>query len=220
MGVRTAAVWQAVFLPFGVMLALMGVGLAVPGYDSVAQHLSELGLLGGWPARMEQVAGIVSGGSILVFSLALLADGRRFACTALTSVLFGLSMVGNGVFPMGSPLHGLYGIGFFVVLVPLFFLLELGPVASARIRWASRLAALLTLTYLWSMLAGLDPLRFHGLTRAWRSSRCLAGTRWRRWSGCARRRDEPAHPAAATTVAGLSASAGCVRSRTGARLSR
>lgn len=162
---RSAALWQAVVVPFGVMLLLMGVGLAVPGYDSVAQHLSELGLLPGLPARMEQLAGLLSGGSILLFSAALLADGRRFACTALTSSLFGLSMVCNGLFPMGSPLHGLYGIGFFVVLVPLFFLLELGPVASARIRWASRLASLLTLAYLWSMLAGLDPLPYHGLTQ-------------------------------------------------------
>lgn len=156
---------QAVVVPLGIMLVLIGFGLTVPGYSSVSQHLSELGLLGGLPARMEQAAGVISGGSILLFSAALLVEGRRFALTTLTSSLFGLSMVFNGIFPMGSPLHGLYGIGFFVVLTPLFFLLDLGPKASVRIGWTSRAASLLTLAYLWSMVAGLDPLPYHGLTQ-------------------------------------------------------
>lgn len=64
----------------------------VPGYHSLSQHLSEMGLMPGLPARAVRLAPMLSGMAIIVFSLALLGSGRRFALTALTSTLFGVAM--------------------------------------------------------------------------------------------------------------------------------
>ena len=116
---RNLAIQQAVYIPLGAMLALIAFAFTVPGYHPVSQHLSEMGLMPGLPAKAVQVGPVVSGSAIILFSLALLAQGRRFALTVLTSTLFGVSMVSNGVFTIGSPMHGLYGVGIFSILTPL-----------------------------------------------------------------------------------------------------
>lgn len=163
--VRNLAIQQAVYVPLGAMLALIAFAFTVPGYHPLSQHLSELGLMPGLPAKAVQVGAVVSGSAIIVFSLALLAQSRRFALTVLTSTLFGVSMVSNGVFTTGSPLHGLYGIGIFSILTPLLFLAELGPAASTRMAWIARAISLLGMAYLWLMLSGFDPEPYRGLTQ-------------------------------------------------------
>lgn len=163
--VRGLATQQAVYVPIGAMLALIVFAFTVPGYHSVSQHLSELGLMPGLPAYAVQVAAVISGAAIIVFSLSLLTQGRRFALTALMSTLFGAGMLSNGIFTIGSPLHGLYGIGMFSVLTPLLFLVELGTQGSTRIGRVSRWASLLAMIYLWLMMVGLDPLPYRGLTQ-------------------------------------------------------
>ncbi|QKW57297.1 DUF998 domain-containing protein [Stenotrophomonas sp. NA06056] len=162
---RNLAIQQAVYLPLGAMLALIAFAFSVPGYHPLSQHLSELGLMPGLPAKAVQVGPMVSGLAIILFSLALLAHGRRFALTVLTSSLFGVSMVSNGVFTTGSPLHGLYGIGIFSILTPLPFLAELGPQASTRVAWFARASSLLGMAYLWLMMSGFDPEPYRGLTQ-------------------------------------------------------
>ncbi len=73
-------------------------------------------------------------------------------------------MISNGVFVMGSPLHGLYGLGFFMVLVPAFFATEVAP-ANSTLRSLSMFAALTIMLYLWLMISGFDPQAFRGLTQ-------------------------------------------------------
>ncbi|MEO7217347.1 MAG: hypothetical protein ABI026_04070 [Gemmatimonadaceae bacterium] len=61
----------------------------------------------------ESALGLVVGASIIVVRVPLIGHPYgRFAFTAFTSVLFGISMLFNGIFRMGTLLHGLYGIGF------------------------------------------------------------------------------------------------------------
>jgi hypothetical membrane protein len=165
--VRNLAIRQALFLPFGAMLALMLVSLTVPGYSSISQQMSELGMLGGYPAVLESVLGIIVGLSIVIFSLALVRHpSGRFAFTVLTSVLFGISMLCNGIFTMGSPLHGLYGIGFFSILTPSLFIVELDAAKRTEaIATLSKWAAVITLFYLWLTITRFDPGGFHGLTQ-------------------------------------------------------
>lgn len=163
--VRGLATQQAVYVPIGAMLALIVFGFTVPGYSSISQHLSELGLLPGLPPRAVQAASGINGAAIVIFSLSLLTEGRRFALTSLTSTIFGVAMLSNGVFTIGSPLHGLYGIGMFSVLTPLFFLVELGTHSSTRIRWVSCWTSLLGMAYVWFMVTGQDPPSYHGLTQ-------------------------------------------------------
>jgi hypothetical membrane protein len=165
--VRNIAIKQALFFPLGAMLALMLVGLTVPGYSSTSQQLSELGLLGGYPAVFESVSAIIVGVAIIIFSVALIRHpSGRFAFTVLTSSLFGISMLCNGIFRMGSPLHGLYGIGFFTILTPALFVAELHPNEQTKgISVTSKWAAVITLLYLWLTITGFDPKGFHGLTQ-------------------------------------------------------
>lgn len=164
---RNVAIKQALFFPLGTMLVLMLVGFTVPGYSSVSEHMSKLSLLEGYPATFEQIAGGLSGVSIIIFSLALVRHpSGQFSFTVLTSILFGMNMLSNGIFPMGSPLHGLFGIGFFSVLTPALFIAEMHP--SERpptFVVASKVAAVITLFYLWLMITRLDPKGFQGLTQ-------------------------------------------------------
>ncbi len=161
------AIKQALVVPLGSMLALMLVGIAVPGYSSISQQMSELGLMGSYPAAFESVAGVVVGASIIIFSASLFRQASgRFVFTVLTSFLFGVSMLCNGIFVMGSPLHGLYGIGFFTVLTPALFIAELRHAErSSAIAAVSKWAAVLTLFYMWLTITRFDPEGFHGLTQ-------------------------------------------------------
>lgn len=162
---RNPAIQQAVYVPLGAMLALIAFAFTVPDYHSLSQHLSELGLMPGLRAKAVQVGGLVSGSAIILFSLALLAHGRRFALTVLTSILFGVSLVSNGVFTTGSPLHGFYGIGIFSILTPLLFLVELGPQASTPMAWFARASSLLGMAHLWLMMSGIYPEPYRGFTQ-------------------------------------------------------
>lgn len=65
---------------------------------------------------------------------------------------------------MGSPLHGLYGLGFFMVLVPAFFATEVAQ-ADGKLQNLSMFVALAIMFYLWLMISGLDPREFRGLTQ-------------------------------------------------------
>jgi hypothetical protein len=157
---------QAFYLPLAAMLVPVVASWLVPGYSSVSQHMSELEMLGGPVAAITRVAAIVSGASIVLFAFGLLGYSRRYAFTALASVVFGLSMISNGIFVMGSPFHGLFGIGLISVLGPAFFVAESqSMVMQPHTKAWFLAAALLTLLYMWLVFTGLDPLPYHGFTQ-------------------------------------------------------
>jgi hypothetical protein len=156
--VKNLAIRQAVVLPLSAMLAPMLVGLFIPDYSVISQHMSELELLSHPVALLTRIAAIVAGGSIMVFGLGMAQ--RRHVFTALTALAFGISMVSNGVFVMGGPLHGLYGVGIFGVLVSAFFAVETG-----RARTLCMAVAIINLLYMWLLFTGLDPDAYKGLTQ-------------------------------------------------------
>ncbi|UPG89469.1 DUF998 domain-containing protein [Luteibacter aegosomaticola] len=159
----TKAILRATMvLPLLGMLIPMLVGFFVPGYSSIQQHMSELELLSPDIAMSCRVGAVIAGGSIMAFAVALLLQGgSRYAFTALTAVIFGVSMVSNGIFTMGSPLHGLYAIGLSVILCPAFFAAERGKGRDV----VSLIAAFLVLVYMWALMTGLDPAATKGLTQ-------------------------------------------------------
>ena len=164
---RTLALKQAMFFPLGAMVALMLVALTVHGYSSASQQMSELGLLAGYPAVLEAVLAIIVGVSIIVFGLGLIGHPYgRFAFTAGTSIVFGVSMLSNGIFHMGSPLHRMYAIGFAVILTPVLFVAELhASLQTQTLRTISKWVAVITLFYFWATITRLDPNGFQGLTQ-------------------------------------------------------
>lgn len=146
------------------MLVPMFLAFFLPDYSSVSQHMSELELLDHPIAIITRIAVVVSGVSIVVFALgAVLSAPQQFGFTALTALLAGAATISNGVFPMGNPLHGLYALALFMVLVPACFAAELGH--SKKIVNVSLAAAVLTMFYFWLQFSGFDPHGFRGLTQ-------------------------------------------------------
>jgi hypothetical membrane protein len=116
-------------LYFGVMLVAASTW---PGYSHVTQYVSELG---GPDAKHPAIfnVGIVVMGAVCTFSAwGIFAAARRVggrsvmsALAATCIALFGVAMVMGGLFPMPNPLHGGFGLGFAMVLAPLFLALAL-----------------------------------------------------------------------------------------------
>lgn len=149
---------QSLFLPLAALLLPMLLAPGAPQYSSLTQHVSELQLLDHPVAGLMRVAPIVCGVSILLFGVgAWLSEPSRYPYTALTSAAVAANFISAGIFVSGSPLHGLYGIGFFIPLVPACFAAEsgLGP----RVLRISLAVAVLSMAYLWLNLSGVDPVR-------------------------------------------------------------
>lgn len=157
----------AAVLPALGMLLPMVCGVFVPGYSSVGQQMSELEALGGMAKLITQVGAITSGVGIVAFAVVVFRSAAwRMPFTASMALVFGISMASNGVFLYGSPLHGLYGIGFCCVLIPGFFAAERPRVGDARHHdVVSLTAAVLILVYMWMMIVHFDPAALRGLTQ-------------------------------------------------------
>jgi Protein of unknown function (DUF998) len=154
-------------LPLLGMLIPMVFGFFQPGYSSISQHMSELEALHGSVAMATRVGSLATGLSIVFFSVALLWEkSSRMPFTAAAALVFGASMMSNGIFVFGSPLHGLHAIGLSSILVPAFFAAEYprtsGALSTDRL---SLIASALILIYMWLLMTGLDPAATRGLTQ-------------------------------------------------------
>lgn len=164
MNLKSILVKQAIVVPLVATLVPMLIAFTLPEYSSVSQHLSDLGVLNHPVALITRIADIVIGVSILLFGLGVfLSATRRFAFTAITAGIVGASMMSNGVFVTGSPLHGLYGLGLFLPLVPACFAAEFGQ--NQKVIKLSLAVAVFTMAYLWLMFSGFDPEGYQGLTQ-------------------------------------------------------
>jgi hypothetical protein len=156
----------ALCAPLGILLPMVW-GWFTPGYASLSQQMSELELLHGSAALATRTGALLCGLSIVAFAFALLLrPAERMPFTAGSALVFGVSMMSNGVFVMGGPLHGLYGIGFACVLTPAFFVAEFPRDSDTPGRdRLSLLTAVLCLVYMWLMVTRLDPAAERGLTQ-------------------------------------------------------
>ena len=153
---------QSLFLPLAALLLPMLLVLGVPHYSSLTQHVSEIQRLDHPIADLMRIAPIVCGMSILGFGIgAWFSDPSRLPFTALTSVAVAANFISAGIFVSGSPMHGLYGIGFFIPLVPACFAAESG--LGLRVLRVSLAVAVVSMAHLWLNLSGADPVR--GLTQ-------------------------------------------------------
>ena len=126
---RTLIAAGLVPLPWFLVWSL-AAGALEPGYSAISQHASELTVRPGLPHTLLNVSAIGSGLGFAVFAIGLwLESGRRLAVGALCWLIFGISMISNGVWPMGNPLHGLYILGLTNLIAPSLSLLELRATA-------------------------------------------------------------------------------------------
>lgn len=142
-------------------------GALEPGYSAISQHASELTVRPGLPHTLLNVAAIGSGLGFAAFATGVwLESGRRLAVGALCWLVFGISMISNGIWPMGNPLHGLYILGLTNLIAPSLSLLELPRLRDNKFAyWLTAFVSVATVAYLWMNLNGLDPQNYRGLTQ-------------------------------------------------------
>lgn len=149
---------QSLFLPLAALLLPILIGFGAPGYSSLTQHVSELQLLDHPVADLMRIAPIVCGLSILLFGLgAWLIEPARFTFTALTSAAVAANFISAGIWVSGSPMHGLYGVGFFIPLVPACFAAESG--LGRGVQRVCLAVAVLSMAYMWLNISNCDPMR-------------------------------------------------------------
>jgi hypothetical protein len=154
-------------VPIVAMLIPVLIAFTLPGYSSISQHISAVALLDHPIAVIQRAAAIATGVSVFLFGvgLVLVAPGS-FRFTAVAASAVAAAMVSNGIVVMGSPLHGLYGLGLFMALVPALFAAELPREWRDRgVAQLSMACAVFNLAYLWLLFSGLDPAGFRGLTQ-------------------------------------------------------
>jgi hypothetical protein len=153
-------------LPWYLFWSTLG-GWQAQKYSAISQHVSELLANGGVPAICERIATIGAGACFVLFGLAVWQRSPlRFSFAAVSWIVFGVSMLSNGIWPMGSPLHGLYAVGIVNVISPAISHLEL---QKRLIGNGYLLLTLITsfcgVTYLWLNLTGFDPDLYRGASQ-------------------------------------------------------
>lgn len=149
---------------FAVILA----GFFAQDYQHWGRHASELAINASHSAAVIfNIGATLTGLSLILLAAGfLLSFKKQFLLTSILTAVFGITFVFGAVFPIGSPLHGLYGIGMSVMLTPFVFIYEQKGMFSQRaVHAISQSAGLLMFLYLWSMVAGFDPVQYRGITQ-------------------------------------------------------
>ncbi|WP_439183791.1 DUF998 domain-containing protein [Carboxylicivirga taeanensis] len=159
---------QAIYVPILYFGTVIIASLFASNYSHIGQHASELAVNNEQTAVKIFTIGIFTTGLALIFySLGLLLKFKRqFLLTALLIGIFGLTFLFGACYKIGSPWHGLYGIGLSIMLLPLAFLYELRDKNRTKAtETLSILATVVIFLYFWAMIAGLDPMEKRGLTQ-------------------------------------------------------
>lgn len=164
--VRLAMIAGLVPLPWFLFWTALG-GMLTPGYSALSQHASELLGAGGAAALCARINAFGSGLGFIAFALGLMAlSPQRPAIGALCFFVFGCSRISNGIWPMGSPLHGLYAVGVMNIIAPALAHIELGGILrSRRAYWLTAFVSFCGFLYLWLNLTGNDVDAYRGLTQ-------------------------------------------------------
>nr|WP_277880094.1 DUF998 domain-containing protein [Stenotrophomonas maltophilia] len=141
--------------------------LFAPGYNPLAQHASELLQAPTLASICARIAPIGCGVGFVAFAIGVWREsGRRIAVGAICWMIFGISMLTNGLWPMGHPMHGFYTIGIANVIAPAMSHIELSAWSANRRAYAvTAVVSIASIAYLWLNVVGADPDGFRGLTQ-------------------------------------------------------
>lgn len=159
---------QAVFLPVIYFGFLIFAGFYANDYSHIGQHASELGINSGKNAViLFKISILLTAISLFTLAIGLLLNFKnRFTLSSILIFAFGVTFVFGAIFPIGSPWHGLYGIGLFIMILPFIFLYESSNHLNNKAVYRISIAAgFLIFLYLWSMIARIDPIDYRGLTQ-------------------------------------------------------
>nr|WP_262920365.1 DUF998 domain-containing protein [Stenotrophomonas maltophilia] len=141
--------------------------LFAPGYNPLAQHASELLQAPTLASICARIAAIGSGVGFVAFAIGTWREsGRRIAVGAICWLVFGISMLTNGLWPMGHPMHGFYTIGIANIIAPAMSHIELSAWSANRRAYAvTAMVSIAGIVYLWLNVVGVDPEGLRGLTQ-------------------------------------------------------
>ena len=159
---------QAIFIPVVYFATIIIAGLFAVDYSHFGQHASELAL------NTNPIAGTIFDVGIFITGLLLILYGiglilkfkLDIIITSLLIIVFGITFLFGVFYKIGSPWHGLYGIGLSIMLLPFAFLFEIGKEkADTATRTITIVVAFAIFIYFWAMVARLDPMELRGLTQ-------------------------------------------------------
>jgi hypothetical protein len=159
---------QAILLPLYFFVPILIAGILTTDYSAISQHASEITLTKDSTAKIIfSVGEVITGLSCVLLSIGLIImNKRKNLISAILIIIFGISMISNGLYPMGNPMHGLYGIGLSIMILPFVSCYELkGSSINNKYFPITITAGLVIFIYFWSMLVGLDPAEYRGLTQ-------------------------------------------------------
>ncbi|MFT5336700.1 MAG: putative membrane protein [Luteibaculaceae bacterium] len=159
---------QALLLPLYFFVPVLIAGILTADYSAISQHASEISLTDNLTAITVLNTGAISTGlSCVLLSIGLIrVSKKKNVLSAILLIIFGISMISNGLFPMGNPMHGFYGIGLSMMILPFVSCYELkGSSIDKKYFPITIIAGLVIFIYFWSMLVGLDPSEYRGLTQ-------------------------------------------------------
>lgn len=148
----------------------IGLGIIIPGFDVFAKSISFVALEAPIYAYTHRGADIVIGLSMCCFAFGVLRTTQsRFSSASLSSFLFGVSMVSAGIWTLESPLHLLYNLSIFMIIVPIAVALEFKNIVQSQIFENACVAVtVLHVLIFWLIYAGFIPQEYNGLVqRLW-----------------------------------------------------
>ncbi|MDD2548480.1 MAG: DUF998 domain-containing protein [Bacteroidales bacterium] len=168
MEMRKTLIKQAIYLPVVYFGTLVIASLFANDYSHIGQHASELAINSNKIASSLFSVGIfITGLSMIFYGIGLILKFKgQLSITSFLITLFGITFLFGTFYKIGSPWHGLYGVGLSIMLLPFAFLYELGKKNINKItEMISIIVALIIFLYFWAMVARLDPLEQRGLTQ-------------------------------------------------------
>lgn len=159
---------QAIYLPILYFGTIILASVFANNYSNIGQHASELAINSNQTSVNIFTIGITfTGLSMVLYGIAMLLKLKhQFAVTSFLIIVFGITFLFGAYYKIGSPWHGLYGIGLSIMLLPFTLLYEIGQENIDRIfKTISIITAAVIFLYFWSMVARLDPIEQRGLTQ-------------------------------------------------------
>lgn len=159
---------KAGFLPLPIWLGVTTLaGFLVANYSPIESHVSVIQLQDGVSHTLVNIAALISGASLIAFSIGVWRlSGRMISAGALSMMAFGVAMIGNGIWPMGDPMHGVYVIGIFNIISPALCLMDIRDDAlRQRLHAVTAIVSVSAMVYLWLNLTGFEPEGLSGLTQ-------------------------------------------------------
>lgn len=147
----------------------ISIGVVIPGFDFMSKSISHVALESPIFAYTHRAADIIIGMSMCIFSCGVYGYLKSFSSASLSIFLLGVSMISAGVWTLETPLHLLYNLSIFMIIVPMSFALGFKNILNSRaFENFSVSVTVLHLFMFWLIYAGFIPQEVNGLIqRLW-----------------------------------------------------